>query len=60
MANIIATYTRERGAAKANIRYITRRPGKDKEKIIRPLFGLDGVMSKEEAYQMRVMIKSCG
>jgi hypothetical protein len=52
MANIIATYTRDRGAAKANIRYITRRPGRDKEKIIRPLFGLDGVMSKEEAYRM--------
>jgi hypothetical protein len=52
MANIIATYTRDRGAAKANIRYITRRPGKDKEKIIRTLFGLDGIMSKEEAYRM--------
>jgi len=52
MANIIATYTRDRGAAKANIRYITRRPGKDNEKIIRPLFGLDGVMSQEEAYRM--------
>jgi hypothetical protein len=52
MANVITTYTRDRGAAKANIRYITRRPGKDNEKITRTLFGLDGVMSKEEAFRM--------
>src|SRR5713101_1117253 len=52
MAVVKGNYTRERGAAKANIRYITRRPGKDKEKILRPLFGLDGIMSKEEAYRM--------
>ena len=52
MAIVKGSYTRSRGAAKANIGYITKRPGKDKEKITRTLFGLDGVMSKEEAYRM--------
>ena len=52
MAIVKGSYTRSRGAAKANIGYITKRPGKDKEKITRTLFGLDGVMSKEEAYGM--------
>jgi len=52
MAIVKGTYTRSRGAAKANIRYIARRPGKDRAQILRPLFGLDGVMSREEAYRM--------
>jgi hypothetical protein len=52
MAIVKGSYTRSRGAAKANIGYITKRPGKDKEKITRTLFGLDGVMTSREAYRM--------
>jgi hypothetical protein len=52
MAIVKGSYTRSRGAAKANIGYITKRPGKDKEKITRILFGLDGVMTSQEAYRM--------
>jgi hypothetical protein len=42
MAIVKGSYTRSRGAAKANIEYITKRPGKDRVKITRTLFGLDG------------------
>jgi hypothetical protein len=52
MAIVKGNYTRSRGAAKANIGYITKRPGKDREKITRTLFGLDGVMTSQEAYRM--------
>src|SRR5262245_63942676 len=52
MAIVKGNYTRSRGAAKANIGYITKRPGKDKEQIVRTLFGLDGVMSTTEAFEM--------
>jgi hypothetical protein len=37
---------------KASLRYITHRPGKDKERMYRELFGHDGVMSKDQAYWM--------
>src|SRR5687768_2764232 len=37
---------------KASLRYITHRPGKDKERIYRELFGYDGVMEKDQAYRM--------
>src|SRR4029453_3981331 len=52
MAIVKGSYTRSRGAAKAKIGYITKRPGKDRERLTRALFGLDGVMGKEEAYRM--------
>src|SRR6266700_2217743 len=42
----------ERTRAKATIRYIEHRRGKDGEKITRPLFGSDGVMGRYEAYRM--------
>jgi hypothetical protein len=41
----------EHKRAKATIRYITHRPGKDKENIFRQLFGHDGPLEKEDAYQ---------
>jgi hypothetical protein len=41
----------EHKRAKATIRYITHRPGKDKENIFRQLFGHDGSLEKEDAYQ---------
>lgn len=38
--------------AKATVRYIQHRPGKDGERIIRTLFGSDGVMERTDAYRM--------
>ncbi len=38
MAIVKATYTKSRGGAKASIRYIEHRPGKDGDKITRNLF----------------------
>ena len=52
MAIVKGSYTRSRGAAKANIGYITKRREGIKEKITRTLFGLDGVMTSQEAYRM--------
>jgi hypothetical protein len=49
MAIVKATYTRSRGGAKASISYIQRRPGKDREKITRTLFGRAGAMGRLEA-----------
>src|SRR4051812_49230108 len=37
---------------KASLRYIAHRPGKDKERMYRELFGHDGVMDKDQAYRM--------
>src|SRR3954462_5223165 len=37
---------------KASLRYITHRPGKDKERMYRELFGHDGVMDKDQAYRI--------
>jgi hypothetical protein len=42
----------QRDRVKASLRYITHRPGKDKERMYRELFGYDGVMSKDQAYWM--------
>ena len=52
MAIVKATYTRSRGGAKASVRYIQRRPGKDREPITRTLFGRDGVIGRLEAYSL--------
>jgi hypothetical protein len=52
MAIVKATYTKSRIVAKAAIRYIQHRTGKDGEKLSRELFGFDGVMDRQEAYQM--------
>jgi len=41
----------ERVTAKANIRYIQERPGRDKEKLTRPLFDSAGLIGRHEAYQ---------
>ena len=37
--------------AKANIRYIQERPGRDKEKLTRPLFNNAGALGRLEAYR---------
>src|SRR5512132_1135220 len=48
----ITSYTRNRGAAKASVRYITHRPGGDGRATSRPLYTIDGEVSKNDAYQM--------
>src|SRR6266480_748516 len=52
MAIVKATYTKSSGGAKASIRYIEHRPGKDNAKINRALFGMDGAMGRWQAYRM--------
>jgi len=52
MAIVKATYTRRGQGAKASIRYIQHRPGKEGAKITRTLFGVDGLMGRYEAYRM--------
>ncbi len=52
MAIVKATYTKQRSGAKASIRYIEHRPGKDGEKITRTLFGSDGAMGRYQANRM--------
>src|SRR5438874_5868906 len=52
MAIVKATYTKNRGGAKASIRYMQHRKGRDGAKTTRNLFGSDGLMGKWEAYRM--------
>ena len=52
MAIVKATFTKSSNAAKAGIRYIEHRPGRDGEKVKRELYGIDGVMDRRQAYQM--------
>ncbi len=52
MAVVKAKYTKNRAKAKAHLRYIQHRPGKDGAKITRTLFGSDGAMSRIQAYRM--------
>jgi hypothetical protein len=55
MAVVRANYCKrargERTIAKANISYIQTRPGKEKERLTRTLFGPTGAMGRQEAYQ---------
>ena len=52
MAIVKTNYTRSRGAAKASVRYITHRPGRDGRKTVRSIYGVDGELKKSDAYQM--------
>ena len=52
MAIVKATYTRKSGAAKASVRYIENRPGRNGVKLQRTLFNADGQMQRREAYSM--------
>jgi hypothetical protein len=52
MAIVKASFTKSKGSAKAAIRYIQHRPGKEGESITRTLFGRDGLMGRFEAYRM--------
>lgn len=51
MAIVKATYTKKVSSAKASIRYIAHRPGKDGAKEKRILFGIDGLLGRWQAYQ---------
>jgi hypothetical protein len=55
MAVVVANYCKrgagERQLAKANIYYIQTRPGRDKERLTRTLFGPGGSMGRLEAYE---------
>src|SRR3982750_5032295 len=51
-ANFVKRDKSAKGRAKASIRYIQHRRGKDGETITRTLFGSDGEMSRADAYQM--------
>jgi hypothetical protein len=48
----VTSYTKSRGGAKASIRYIETRPGKEGKRLTRLLFGADGVMTRGEAYRL--------
>ena len=50
-ANYVKKGRSERVTAKANIRYIQERPGRDKEKLTRPLFNSVGPIGRLETYQ---------
>ena len=52
MAIVKANYTKKAGAAKASIRYIEHRPGKDGERKTRALFGSNGLIGRYAAYGM--------
>ena len=52
MAIVKATYTKSSGAAKAAIRYIEHRPGREGEKVKRELYSRDGSVERGEAYRM--------
>jgi hypothetical protein len=52
MAIVKASYTKSRAGAKASIRYIAHRPGKEGAEITRKLFGIDGLMGREQAYRL--------
>ncbi len=50
MAIVKANYTKSTANAKASVRYIQHRTGKDGQKTYRKLFGIDGELEREEAY----------
>src|SRR3989442_5006075 len=52
VAIVKSNYTKQRGAAKAFIRYIENRPGKEGDKLVRTLFDRDGRMSRQQAYEL--------
>jgi len=52
MAILKATYTHKGGIAKASVRYIENRPGREGTKIVRTLFNVDGKLERGDAYAM--------
>lgn len=52
MAIVKGSYTRSRPGIKAHLRYITHRPNQTGERASRVLFGQEGVIDKQQAYQL--------
>jgi hypothetical protein len=52
MAIVKAQYIRSKPRIKAHVRYITHRRGLEVGRITRPLFGRDGLLSKQHIYDM--------
>src|SRR6266516_3586013 len=52
MAIVKVSYTRKGRAAKAAVRYIENRPGKDGVRSVRTLFTADGKVQRAEVYTM--------
>jgi len=52
MAIVKLKYTKSKGKAKAHLRYITHRPGRDHARTTRVLFRQDGQTDKEWAYRL--------
>jgi hypothetical protein len=48
--NYVKRDNQQKHRAKASIRYMQHRPGKDGKRLRRTLFGIDGVMERQEAY----------
>jgi hypothetical protein len=51
-ANYVKRGVGEKQRAKATVRYIQHRPGKEGERITRTLYNFDGAMGRYEAYRM--------
>jgi hypothetical protein len=51
-ANYVKRDRKEKHRAKATIRYMQHRPGKEGKRIWRTLFGSDGLMERQEAYEL--------
>jgi len=52
MAIVKAKYVRGKSRIKAHLRYITHRRGLEGERMSRPLFGKDSLLSKQQIYEM--------
>jgi hypothetical protein len=52
MAIVKANYTRQGKVAKASVRYIQNRPGRDGARTVRTLFTADGKVGRGEVYTM--------
>lgn len=52
MAIVKASYTRDKGRAKASVRYIEHRRGRDGARLQRPLFQADGKVEREDVNAM--------
>src|SRR6266516_999370 len=52
MAIVKAIYSRKGWSAKASVRYIENRPGRDGARVVRTLFKADGKVERGEVYDM--------
>src|SRR4051794_39929990 len=52
VAIVKASFTKAASRIKASVRYIQHRPGRDGERLSRQLFGTDGALTRQEAYEL--------